>query len=61
MNVLKNHKEHLKTLGWSYRAAAPILGITYQHLCLVLCGHRTSQRLLAKIRTMPARKQTEAQ
>ena len=47
-------KVSLKRKGWSYRAAAPVLGVTYQHLCLVLCGRRESGRLMqaiAEIRT----------
>ena len=42
-------KVTLKRRGWSYRAAAPALGVTYQHLSEVLNGHRESRRLLKRI------------
>jgi plasmid maintenance system antidote protein VapI len=42
-------KRTLKDRGWSYRRAAPVLGVTYQHLCEVLNGHRISRRLVQKI------------
>jgi len=46
-------KRKLKHLGLSYRGVAPQLGVTYQHLCLVLNGHRQSRRLLRKIEELP--------
>lgn len=46
-------KRALKTKGWSYRRAAPVLGVTYQHLSEVLNGNRESQRLLARISSLP--------
>lgn len=46
-------KVELKRKGWSYRRAAPKLGVTYQHLCLVLNGQRESRRLLAAIANLP--------
>lgn len=48
-------KRHLKAGGWSYRSAAPRLGVCYQHLALVLTKRRTSRRLLAKIGKLPKR------
>jgi lambda repressor-like predicted transcriptional regulator len=45
----------LKKRGWSYRTAAPRLGVCYQHLALVLTGRRESRRLLAAIAKLPAR------
>jgi hypothetical protein len=39
----------LKAKGYSYRAAAPILGVSYQHICLVLTGKRESSRLIGRI------------
>jgi len=48
-------KRSLKHKGWSYRTAAPVLGVCYQHLALVLTGRRTSRRLLAAIANLPAR------
>ena len=57
MKTTKNTEEKriFKSKGWSYRAAAPVLGVTYQHLCLVFNGHRHSRRLLAAIAALPAR------
>ena len=51
--IQRTSKKQLKALGWSYRRAAPLLGVTYQHLCLVLNGHRHSRRLLAKVASLP--------
>ena len=39
-------KHKLKEAGLSYRRAAPMLGVTYQHLSEVLNGHRKCVRLL---------------
>jgi len=50
-------KVTLKDRGWSYRTAAPLLGISYQHLCWVLNGQRSSRRVLKKIELIPARQQ----
>lgn len=50
-------KRTLKTRGWSYRRAAPLLGVSYQHLSEVLNGKRASLRLLSKIATLPAQKE----
>lgn len=50
-------KRDLKANGWSYRRAAPVLGVTYQHLCEVLNGRRQSARLVRRVgRLAPARK-----
>lgn len=48
-------KDHLKNYGWSYRTAAPVLGVTYTHLSLVLNGQRDSRRLLAAVNRLPKR------
>ena len=50
----------LKARGWSYRAAAPVLGVTYQHLCYVLNGHRASRRVMASIHSIPRRETRKA-
>lgn len=42
-------KSRLKRGGWSYRSIAPLLGVSYQHLCEVLNGRRQSRRLLRAI------------
>lgn len=46
-------KRTLKARGWSYRRAAPILGVTYQHLSEVLNGKRHSRRLLDAVIALP--------
>lgn len=43
-------KAALAARGLSYRTLAPELGVTYQHLCLVLNGHRESARVLRAVR-----------
>lgn len=48
-------KRALKSKGWSYRTAAPALGVCYQHLAFVLTGRRESRRLLTRIAALPAR------
>ena len=48
-------KQTLKAKGWSYRTAAPKLGVCYQHLASVLSGRRSSQRVLSKINQLPLR------
>ena len=53
----RQHKQLLKTRGWSYRAAAAELGISYPHLSNVLNGHRESRRLLASLSRLPQRQQ----
>lgn len=42
-------KRHLQNLGISQRGVAPLLGIRFEHLNLVLNGHRDSRRLLQAI------------
>jgi hypothetical protein len=51
----------LKRKGWTYRTAAPHLSVTYQHLCLVLTGKRSSARLLERIAALPAGPKTTTQ
>jgi len=53
-------KHTLKARGWSYRTAAPRLGVCYQHLALVLTGRRESRRLLARIEAIPHREKEAA-
>lgn len=48
-------KRQLKAKGWSYRSAAPRLGVTYQHLAFVLTGRRQSRSLLERIAELPER------
>lgn len=51
-------KVTLKNKGWSYRKAAPVLGVTYQYLCDVVNGKRSSVRLHKKIKGLPKAKKT---
>lgn len=46
-------KQVLKDLGYTYRNAAPALGVCYQHLAFVLNGQRESARLLQRIAALP--------
>lgn len=46
-------KVTLKNRGWSYRRAAPLLGVSYQHLSDVLNGKRHSRSLLRRIKDLP--------
>ena len=48
-------KASFKQKGWSYRSAAPQLGVTYKYLCEVLNGKISSRRLLKKIQALPRR------
>jgi len=54
MLTREHAKAILKAKGWSYRAAAPKLGVGYVHLSEVLNGHRKSRRILDEIPTLPA-------
>lgn len=49
---LSKSKEKLEILGLSIRAAAPLLGCSFQHLAEVLRGRRESKRLLEKINNL---------
>jgi len=48
-------RQHFYASGWSYRAAAPVLGVSYQHLAQVLTGERQSRRLLSAVQALPHR------
>lgn len=48
-------RRHFYAAGWSYRSAAPVLGVSYQHLCLVLRGDRESSRLTEAVLALPNR------
>lgn len=54
-------KVELKKKGWSYRAAAPVLGVTFRHLAYVLSGERPSRRVLRAIGELPANKTAKEQ
>jgi len=53
MFTREHTKVELKRKGWSYRTAAPLLGVSYQHLSMVLNAHRRSKRLLLAVRRLP--------
>jgi hypothetical protein len=53
MLAREHAKATLKRHGWSYRKAAPFLGVGYVHLSRVLNGQRESRRLLAAIAALP--------
>ena len=52
LNVTRARKK-LKTAGWTYRSAAPVLGVTYSWMGRVLTGKQTSEPLLAAIEALP--------
>lgn len=49
MSAVKDARRHLKANGWSYRTAAPVLGVHYVHLALVLTGKRESAALVRRV------------
>lgn len=51
-------RQELKIKGWSYRTAAPFLGVTYQQIGYVLTGKRSSNALLRRIHCLPPRRKT---
>ncbi len=60
MLTREHAKVTLKEKGWTYRTAATVLGVTFQHLSYVLNGHRASRRILTAIEAMPERKEALA-
>lgn len=48
-------RRHFHAHGWSYRSAAPVLGVSYQHLSQVLNGERQSRRLINAVLSLPHR------
>ena len=46
-------KKILREKGWSYRRAAPVLGVDYAYLCRVANGFYQSRRLALKILQLP--------
>lgn len=57
---IRKARKILRARGWSYRSAAPLLGISYQHLAMVLTGRRESKRLLAAIAALPRREEAKS-
>jgi hypothetical protein len=56
----KEAKRLMCRRGWSYRTAAPRLGVCFQHLSDVLNGRRASRSLVARIATLPERRKEAA-
>lgn len=52
-------KQVLKEKGYTYRQAAPVLGVHFTHLAKVLTGVRISASLLRRISELPPRVTTE--
>ncbi len=52
---VKRARKALKHKGWTYRSAAPELGVSLTHLSWVLTGRRKSARLLEAIGALPKR------
>lgn len=48
-------KKAIAAKGWTQEAAAAEAGVTFEHLNRVLNGHRISERLLTKLKNLPAR------
>lgn len=62
MTTIKPHTRHkrlLKQKGWSYRQAAPALGVHFSHLDRVLQGRRESRALLERIEALPQREEAK--
>jgi len=53
--TLEVSKQLLRDRGYTYRQAAPVLGVCYQHLCQVLNGQRESLPLIRRISDLPYR------
>ena len=51
---MKNKRKRNLFPGLNQTKAAKKLGVTREHLCLVVNGHRESRRLLAQIRQLQA-------
>lgn len=57
--LLAQAKKTLKERGWTYRAAAPVCKVKFEHFGKVLCGMRESGVLLKRISEIPPRTQVE--
>ena len=54
--AVKAARRHIRRAGWSYRAAAPVLGCCYQFLAQVLNGRKKSRPLLERVMGLQSRK-----
>ncbi|AHF90206.1 hypothetical protein OPIT5_08260 [Opitutaceae bacterium TAV5] len=50
----------MRRRGWSYRTAAPRLGVCYQHLSDVLNGRRSSRALIGRVAALPEQRKDAA-
>ena len=50
--------QRLLAMGWTNSDAALFLGVSRQHLYMVLTGRRVSKRLTAKVDALPYRRLT---
>ena len=57
MFTVEQAKEKLKSGGWEYRKAAPVLGVTYQWLAQVVNGQKKSAPLIEAIEALPTYQQ----
>lgn len=53
--LLAQAKKTLRERGWTYRAAAPVCKVKFEHFGKVLCGLRDSGILLRRIAELPPR------
>jgi len=56
MMTLQQAKVTLKLKGYSYRSAAPLLGIRHESLCRILNGQFSNRRVLSEIQKLPRQK-----
>lgn len=54
-------KRELQRKGWSYRKAAPLLGVHWVYLCGLANGKYKSRRLGIKILNLPFASQTTSE
>ena len=52
--TLQQAKSTLKNKGWSYRRAAPLLGVRQESLSRILNGQFQNRRVLRAIEHLPA-------
>jgi hypothetical protein len=57
--LLAEAKRILKERGWTYRTAAPVCQVRFEHFGKVLCGMRESGVLLRRIHELPPRNLNE--
>ena len=50
-----NHRDILRSKGWTLRPAAAELGVHWTHLGKVLAGKRHSQSLIRRAASLPAK------